>query len=265
MNTLVLASVGLDAAIILMGVTWLIARRLNNAGIVEAAWAYGFTPVVALFALAGGGALFRKTLILGMVACWSLRLGTHLLLRVKERWPREDSRYEELRTQFPKRPWFMFFGFFQLQAFLIGLLAVPFAFICSNGAEYAHPLELAAMGLWVFGFSGEWIADRQLKTFRQHPENKGRTCASGLWRYSRHPNYFCEWLMWISYWLFAMASPGGWVTVYCPMLMFLLLRYVTGVPANEAHTVKSRPEDYRRYQKRTAAFFPGMPREAKVP
>ena len=107
--------------------------------------------------------------------------------------------------------------------------------------------------------AGESAADRQLEAFRRDPANRGKTCRVGLWRVSRHPNYFFEWLVWVAYFVFALASPWGWVTIYCPALMLFFLFRVTGIPATEAQALKSRGEDYRQYQRTTSAFFPWFP------
>jgi len=260
MNVWTLMGVGIDTAILFMVAVWWICRRLNNAGFVDAAWAYGFALVVWIFAAGGEGAPWRRDLLALLVTIWSLRLGTHLLFRVTRRHPEEDPRYRELREIFPKRPWFMFFGFFQLQAVLIGLLVVPFAIACSNPLPVASGWEIAGAALWVIAFLGEIVADAQLAAFRKKPENLGKVCQTGLWRYSRHPNYFFEWLLWMSYFLFAVGMPGGWITIYGPLLMLLFLTKVTGIPPAEAQALKSRGDAYRDYQRRTSAFVPWLPR-----
>lgn len=260
MNAWVLTGLGVNAAVIFMALTWAICRWLNNAGYVDVAWSYGFSLVVFLFAVLGHGDPLRKTLIVTMVAVWSLRLGTHLLIRVTHHHPREDERYAALREQFPKRPWLMFFGFFQLQAVLLGLLCAPFAVACSNTSPVLHPWEIGAVLLWLLALGGEVLADRQLNTFRSNPANKGKVCDSGLWRYSRHPNYFFEWLIWVAYFLFALGTPGGWVTIFCPLLMLVFLTKVTGIPPAEAQSLKSRGDAYREYQRRTSAFVPWWPK-----
>jgi steroid 5-alpha reductase family enzyme len=110
--------------------------------------------------------------------------------------------------------------------------------------------------LWLLAMLGESAADAQLNRFRSDPANKGKTCRVGLWNYSRHPNYFCEWLVWVAYFIYALGSPGGWMAVYAPALMYLFLTKVTGIKATEEHAVRSRGEDYREYQRTTNAFFP---------
>lgn len=260
MNAWILVALGINAAVVLMTFVWLAARWLNNAGIVDVAWSYGFAVVAILYALLGPGDPVRKMVITAMVLIWSVRLGTHLVIRVAREHPQEDARYAKLREQFPKRPWLMFFGFFQLQAVLLGILTMPFAIASANRAPGLNAWEWAGVLLWLLALVGETVADGQLKAFRHRPENKGQVCQAGLWKYSRHPNYFCEWLIWIAYFLFATGSPWGWLSVSCPLLMYHFLTKVTGVPPAEEQSLQSRGEAYRRYQETTNAFFPGKPR-----
>lgn len=262
MNAWTLTAIGLNGAILLMAIVWVIARKLNNAGYVDVAWSYGFAFVVWIFAACGPGDPTRKAIITTMVTIWSLRLGTHLLIRVNKHHPEEDSRYAALREAFPKRPWLMFFGFFELQAVLIGLLCAPFAVAAANQNPELSPWEIAGVLLWLAAISGEALADRQLRIFRAQPENKGKVCDAGLWRYSRHPNYFFEWVIWIAFFVFACGSPGGWMTVYCPLLMLYFLTCVTGIPPTEAGSLKSRGDAYRAYQRRTSAFIPWFPKNS---
>jgi len=256
MNVWTLTGLGFNAAIILMALAWFIGRRLKNAGYVEAFWPFVFALVVWLFALLGGGSPLRKSVIAILVTLWAVRLGCYLVKRVARHHEVEDLRYRQLREQFPKRPWHMFFGFAQLQAVLIGVLSVPLAVASYNSTPTFATVEIVALALWLIGFVGEATADRQLDRFRLDPENAGRVCQGGLWRYSRHPNYFFEWLIWVAYFLFALAVPGGWFTVYVPLLMLLLLTKVTGLPACEGRALQSRGEAYRDYQRRTSSFVP---------
>lgn len=260
MSIWTLVGIGINAAIVMMVVVWYIAKRLNNAGYVDAAWSYGFTFVIAVFALAGSGDATRKLVLAAMVALWSLRLGTHILIRLLKHHPAEDPRYAELREMFPKRPWFMFFGFFQLQAILIGILSIPFAISASNRAPSLNPWEIAGVILFIAAFLGEIVADAQLATFKRNSANAGKVCDAGLWRYSRHPNYFFEWLIWVAFFLYALGSPHGWVGVLSPLLMLVFLTKVTGIPPAEAQSLKSRGDAYRDYQRRTSAFVPWLPR-----
>jgi steroid 5-alpha reductase family enzyme len=216
--------------------------------------------VAAVCAVLGQGDRARNFLLVLMVTIWAARLGTYLLIRVAKHHPEEDGRYAALRTQFSKHTWAMFFGFFEAQAVLIALLSVPFVLVFVNPAPGLGVFEYAGVMIWLVAIVGESLADAQLNGFRADPANKGKTCRVGLWRYSRHPNYFCEWLVWGAYFVFALGSPGGWMAVYAPFLMYLFLTKVTGIKATEEHAVRSRGADYLEYQRTTSAFFPWWPR-----
>lgn len=263
MNPWILGGLGFNLAMVFMAVTWAICRRLNNASFVDVAWVYSFTLIVGFFSLVGPGDPFRKALITAMVTLWSLRLGTHLLIRAIRLHPRENPRYRGLREQFPQRTWFMFFGFFELQAVLIALLSIPFAIISSNPTPGLSPWEILGALIWLVGFVGETLADFQLHRFRSAPENKGAVCANGLWRYSRHPNYFFEWIVWIGYFVFALGSPWGWITFFCPVLILHFLLNVTGIPPAEEQSLASRGDAYRDYQHGTSPFIPMPPKWKK--
>ena len=260
LNAWTLIGFAANAAVIVMAIAWLIARRAANASCLEVAWSYGFTIVVWLYALIGTGYPFRKWLIAGMVTLWSLRLGTSLLIDLIRHHPAEGFRYLKLREQFPKRPWLMFFGFSQYLAALLALLSAPFAVACSNATPEISPWEIAGVIVWCAAIAGQIVATFELGRFRSNRENSGKVCNSGLWRYSRHPDYFFEWLFWVGYFLFSAGSPWGWVTVYCPLLMLHFLTKVTGIPPSEARSLASLGSEYRRYQETTREFFPGPPK-----
>ena len=190
-----------------------LARRLDNYGIVDIAWSYAFAALAVYYALLAPGWPVRKALITAMAVFWSLRLGTHLYRRVMGHHPVEDGRYVQLRKDWAGNFAPKMFGFFQLQAASVVLLGVAFFIACLNPSPRLHPLELAGAILWVLALAGESIADRQLAAFKHDLANKGKVCAVGLWRYSRHPNYFFEWLIWVAFFAFALASPFGWAAI----------------------------------------------------
>lgn len=262
MNVWILPPAGTLLAMILMAVVWWFARRMNNAGIVDIWWSFAFTPVALLYGLSGGGHMVRNAVIAAMVCTWSLRLGMHLYRRVMSHHPNEDPRYAALRTQFPKHTWLMFFGFFQLQAVLVGLLSIPVALACTNSQTGFGLFEIAGVAIWLVGIGGEAVADAQLAFYRSLPQSHGRVCEFGLWKYSRHPNYFFEWLVWVGYFVFALGAPFGFVGVIAPLLMLYFLTCVTGIPPSEAHSLASRGEAYRDYQRRVSAFFPWFPKNS---
>lgn len=252
----------LAATMLFMASAWVLAYAVNNAGIVDVAWTFAFSFVAGLSLLLGPLLTGPGLLLAGMILGWSIRLGTYLLRRVSAHHPEEDARYRTLRAQFPQRTWLMFFGFFQAQAVLVVLLSLPLFLVVAAGPKSFHILHFAGLLIWLVAICGETLADRQLQAFRSNPSNKGRTCQGGLWRYSRHPNYFFEWLFWVAYFVYALPSPLGWMTLIGPALMLFFLFRVTGIPATEAQALRSRGEEYREYQQTTNAFFPGPRRSA---
>lgn len=255
----IIATGGLCA---LFAVLYAVARRLDNYGIVDVAWSLAFAALAAFYALAGRGWPVRRALIAAMVSVWSLRLGTHLWLRVAHHHPTEDARYVQLRRNWAGNFHPKMFGFFQLQAASIVLLGLAFVVVAANDIPRLHVLEFVGVALWLIAVSGESLADAQLAAFKRSVTNRGRVCDVGLWRYSRHPNYFFEWLIWVAYGLFALASPWGWLGLIGPAgILFLLLR-VTGIPLAEEQSLRSKGDAYRRYQKATSAFVP-LPRRGR--
>jgi steroid 5-alpha reductase family enzyme len=239
---------------------YFIARRLDNYGIVDVAWSYAFAPVAWFYAAAGPGWLPRRVVVATLVTLWAARLGTHLLHRVASHHPVEDGRYVQLRRDWAGNFAAKMFGFFQLQAGSIVLLAIPFLLPVLNATPAFSAFEIAGVALWALAIIGEATADAQLAAFKRDPANRGRVCDVGLWRYSRHPNYFFEWLVWVAYLLFALGSPWGWLAVIAPASILYLLLRVTGIPLTEEQSLRSKGDAYRRYQNTTSAFVPWFPR-----
>ncbi len=239
-----------------MTVAFLLARRLGNFSIVDVAWSFNFTPIAAAVAWFGAGLPMRRALVVGMVALWSLRLTVHLARRVAALHPVEEGRYLELRRQWAPDVNRRFFGFFLFQGLLNALLSVPFVFTSQNPSPSPDLVTILGLLVFVISLSGEAIADAQLNAFKRVPENRGKVCQAGLWRYSRHPNYFFEWLVWCAFALVATSAPWGWISWLCPALMLYFLLRVTGIPATEEQAVRSRGDAYREYQATTSAFVP---------
>jgi steroid 5-alpha reductase family enzyme len=240
---------------------WLWHLRLRNVGVVDLGWTLSVVLVAILDAALGSGDLTRRWLIAAMFAVWGVRLGGYLLRdRVLGR--PEDPRYIDLRERQSPVAAGSFFLFFQAQAVLAVLLSAPALIASLNPSPGLAAIEIGAAGLWAVALTGEAIADRQLERFKTRRDTKGRTCREGLWRYSRHPNYFFEWLIWIAYASFAAASPWGGLAFLCPLLIFYLLFRVTGIPATEAQALRTKGDDYRRYQETTSVFVPWFPRGA---
>lgn len=260
MLTAALITAGVGAAIVagLMLVLWLIHLPMRNASIVDVGWAASLGVLAIVYAVRATGDGPRAWLIASMVAIWAVRLAAHLLFRIVGE--PEEGRYVELRRQWKTSLGVKFLAFFELQALLAVVLSVPFLVPTLNASSGLTVLELVAVAVWVVAIAGESVADRQLSRFKADPANKGRTCRAGLWSYSRHPNYFFEWLIWVSFALFALSSPWGWLGLISPVLILYFLFKVTGIPATEAQALRSRGDEYRTYQATTSAFFPWFPR-----
>ncbi len=253
--TLLLA-VWVGSALTMIGV-WAICMRVKNIGYVDVAWA-GLMAVSALFigAFAEGSEIPR-----GLVALfgsfWGTRLSLHLLRRVLHE--PEDGRYQALRAEWNGSP-SKFFWFFQGQAVVVTLFALPFLAAASRHDNDLCWWTAAGIATWLISVVGETVADRQLDKFRNAAGNRGKTCREGLWSWSRHPNYFFEWLHWFSYVFLAVGSHYFWLSLVGPVVMFAFLYRVSGIPWTEAQSLRSRGDDYLKYQQQVSAFFPWPPK-----
>lgn len=246
---------GLLMAAALLFVFWVLSVVIKNAAVVDIGWALGLVLLTWLYVQKGNGYPFRSSLILVMVLIWGMRLSHLLTVRIL-REKKEDSRYQKIRTAWGKNINLKFLVLFEFEALLDVVLALPFLLIAINPRPDLWLVEIIGILIWVVGFCGEVVADGQLKKFKSDPRNKGKTCDRGLWNYSRHPNYFFEWLMWVGYFVFALGSPWGWISFICPVIMYYLLIHVTGVPLAEELALASKGEEYRRYQQSTSMFVP---------
>jgi len=260
MSTLVIVMIAIAGLGGLFAGTYALARRMDNYGIVDIVWSYSFGALALWYAFTAPGWPPRRWAIAALVILWSGRLGTHLYRRVMSHHPEEDSRYREMRNRWSGRFAGKMFVFYQQQAFSVVVLGLPFLLIARNSSTAFHALEWIGASLWLVALIGEATADAQLHAFKKDPANKGKVCNVGLWHYSRHPNYFFEWIIWGSYFVFACPSPWGWTSVLCPAAMLYLLLRVTGVPMAEEQSLRSRGDAYRRYQKTTSVFVPWLPK-----
>lgn len=257
--------IGIGAAVAcgLMLVLWLVQVRIRDASHVDVGWAGGLALLAVLFAVIGPGDVDHRVLVGALGGLWGARLAIHLLVnRVigKE----EDGRYSTLRAKWGPSANAKFFVFFQVQAGFVVAFSIPFALVVFDRSDRLGLLEWAGAFLCAVAVSGEMLADYQLEEWRRNPANRGKTARTGLWNYSRHPNYFCEWLNWVAFLVIALAAPHGWIAVEAPVFLLFLLVKVTGIPANEAQAVKSRP-DYAQYQHEVSAFVPWLPKKVKKP
>ncbi len=246
----------LAATMMIFGWRW--QRAHANAGIVDVLWSAGLGGAAVLFALLGEGAAAPRLALAVLGGAWGARLASHLWSRVRREG--EDGRYRALRGRWhgDQRK---LFAMFQLQALLIALFALPFLAVAGNPRVVPAAL-MAAVAIWLMAVAGETLADRQLARFRADPANLGRTCRSGLWRCSRHPNYFFEWLHWFAYAVLAIGAPLWWLAWSGPLVMYVFLRYLSGIPFTEAHALENRGDDYRAYQRSTPMLFPWFPKSS---
>lgn len=245
------------ADLVVMTAVWWRQKSTKNANAVDMIWALGIGLQTAILAFVLNGDPFRRLVIAGMVGFWALRLGGHLFFDRVLSGP-EDGRYTRFRREWSP---LAFYFLFVVQAALMFLLPLTFLASLSSYSFFPSGLDFLAAGVWGVGILGETVADRQLARFRSDPSNKGKTCRDGLWKYSRHPNYFFEWLIWCAYIPFAIGSSFFILALLGPGLLLFLLLKVSGVPATEAQALISRGDDYRNYQKTTSAFFPWFPKE----
>lgn len=247
------------AAAVWLAVTllWLMSVRLTDASIIDSFWGPGFGLAVSAYALAGGGDPLRVALVVALTWIWGLRLGGHIFLRNHGRG--EDPRYQAFREHYGRERywWFSYFQVFLLQGALIVLVSAPLLLAVAQPAPLGL-LDAVGALVWVVGFGFEAIGDWQLAQFKADPAQRGRVMDRGLWRYSRHPNYFGNACLWWGFFLIACAVPWGWLTFPAPLLMTWLLVRVSGVALTEK-VMGARP-GYAEYMARTSAFLPWPPR-----
>jgi steroid 5-alpha reductase family enzyme len=235
---------------------WRWSKKIGNAGVVDIFWAFNFPLIAFLLFLMAEGWLPRRIVLACMVIAAGLRLGLHLGIRVISHLDEEEGRYKQLRKEWAPRADNKFCWFFQVQAVSNVLLGIPFFIVMVNPHPSFSGWEYAGGIVWLVAVTGEAIADRQLTLFKKDPASRGKVCSAGLWNYSRHPNYFFEWLMWVAYFLFAMGSPYGWLAVISPLIILYLLLRVTGIPTTEEQSLRSKGDAYRAYQQTTSVFLP---------
>ena len=261
-----MTSILLTNALVLLvciSLLWLLSVKLKDASIVDIFWGLSFVIVTWVsFALSffnSRGFAPRRWLLCTLVTVWGVRLATHLWQRNHGKG--EDYRYQSIRKRVgPSFWWSSLFVVFGLQGLLIWLISLPLQVAQAD----ARPFELTWLDyfgllVWLIGFSFEALGDDQLKRFKANPQNKGKVMDQGLWRYTRHPNYFGDALLWWGLWLIAVSTPYGLMTIFSPFLMTLLLLKVSGVSLLEKTLAKSKP-GYESYIRRTNAFLPWFPK-----
>ncbi len=263
MNPWIAAGIGWGIMAVVMAALWRYARVRRNYGYVDVAWSFGVGVCVVVFALCVEGELLRRVIVMAMALIWSGRLTLHLFQRVHN--AEEDGRYHNLRRRWGGSADRNFFVFFQVQAGWCVLFALPMCGAMTRPGPSPDVLDAVGVALWLVAVSGESIADSQLARFRAEPTNRGRVCDVGLWRWSRHPNYFFEWVGWWAYVAIGVVGPLGVLTLLGPMLMLVFLFVLTGVPATEYRALMTRGDAYREYQIKTSVFVPWPPRRKVQP
>lgn len=234
---------------------WLVHRRYQNAVLADIGFCTGLGIVTVFFGVLTSGDLLRRIGLASMGVLYGFRLGGFLLVdRVLGKM--EDDRYRKLREKWGKKAKTYFFLYFQMQALAIAVFSLPFLVLMENVQPFGNIWEILGVAIWGGAMVGEAMADSQLARFRRDSANKGKTCQKGLWRYSRHPNYFFEGLLWWAFPIMAVGVPYGWMTLAGPVFMIGALLKVSGIPFSEAQALASRGDSYREYQRTTSAFVP---------
>jgi len=257
-----IAAIFIAAAIsAVMASAWYVQRRTGNSGWVDVTWSLGVGGVAfiaAAWPLGQGWPHWRQMIVAILAASWCLRLGGHIATRARAM--PDDPRYRNLMIQWGKDAARRMFWFLQSQAAVGIVLALSIVLAAQNPNPNLRLQDLAGLVILLAAIVGEAIADRQLRAFKSDLANGNAICDVGLWRWSRHPNYFFEWLLWLAYPTIAIDftghNPYGWLSLAAPICMYWILVHVSGIPPLEDHMLRSRGEAFRAYQKRTRAFLP---------
>jgi len=251
--------VGLGAILTAATLLWLLSVRLHDASVADISWGLGFVLLVWVYFALSPALTPRSWLVCGLVTLWGVRLSGHIF----HRHDGEDRRYQAMRAAHGHAFWWRsLFTVFWLQGVILWFVAFPLlAAVQATEPAGLTPLDALGSLLFAVGFGFEAIGDSQLRRFRSDPLNRDRVLDGGLWRYTRHPNYFGDATLWWGLYTIAAATPGGWLTVLSPMLMTFLLLRVSGVALLDETLAATKP-GYRQYIARTPAFFPWFPARA---
>jgi steroid 5-alpha reductase family enzyme len=246
------------AVAVLMVSVWALSIRLRDVSIIDPVWGPAFVVVALVGALAGDGDTTRRWLLAALTAAWGLRLGAHLLRR-KLAEPEEDRRYARMRSERGKSfvPWSLY-AIFGVQGLLVLIVSLPLQ-VASERAAGLNATVIPGLVLFAVGLAFEGIGDEQLRRFKADAANKGKVMDRGLWRYTRHPNYFGDICIWWGLWLVTLPAGGTWWTAIGPAVMTFFLVRVSGKAMLERDIGRRRPE-YASYIKRTSGLIPLPPR-----
>ena len=251
--------VGLGAVLTVLTLVWMVSVKRRDASIADICWGLGFVLLAWLYCFLSPASTPRSWLVAVLMTLWGTQLSQHIFRR--NRGKGEDPRYQAMRASLGTAFWWRsLFTVFWLQGAILWFVALPLL-VAVSAAQPAALTTADGLGIFLFavGFGFEVVGDYQLERFRADPDNRGNVLESGLWRYTRHPNYFGDATMWWGMYAVAATTPGGWLTVLSPALMTLLLMRVSGVTLLEDGLKASKP-GYRAYIARTPAFVPWFPR-----
>jgi steroid 5-alpha reductase family enzyme len=244
-----------------MTVWYVVALIKKDNSVADIAWGLGFVLVAACSFLFWRTALSLPLLATSLVAVWGLRLSIHILARNRRKG--EDPRYAAWRAKWGRSfVWRSYLQVFLLQGFFLIVISAPIVFVNVSPLSppgWGFPWWLAGLLVWIAGFVFEAVGDAQLARFKRDPANKGKIMDRGLWKYTRHPNYFGESLMWWGIFVIALEAPYGWITIASPLLITFLLVKVSGVPMLERRYAGN--PDFQAYARRTSAFVPWLPKK----
>ena len=253
------AGLALSVVLAYMTFLWLVSLVLKNASIVDIFWGLGFIVAVTAYFVAGDGWMTRKLLVLGLVSAWGLRLSGYILWRNHGK--DEDFRYRKMREASGASFWWRsYFQVFLMQGLLLWVISAPLlASQYNERPDHLAVTDVLGAAVWGLGFFFEAAGDWQLARFKSDRVNKGKVMRYGLWRYTRHPNYFGDATLWWGYFMIAAGTTDGWVTAFGPVIMTVLLMRVSGVALLERTLKREKPE-YADYIARTSAFVPWLPK-----
>jgi steroid 5-alpha reductase family enzyme len=256
-----LFSVTAIVLLVYMTGVFLLALRLEDNSIVDIAYGPGFVLMGWVAYLLFGSEHIRALLLLLLISIWGGRLAVHIFLRKRcERG--EDPRYRQWRERWGKNfVWRSFLQIYLLQGGVIYLVALPLLLVIHKAGGPLGGLDLAGIAVWLFGFAFEVIGDWQLLRFKKNPDSRGKMLNTGLWKTTRHPNYFGEATLWWGVFLIGLGAPHGWLAIISPLLIIFLLLRVSGIPMLEAKYA-GNPQ-FEAYKQRTNAFFPWFPKSER--
>jgi steroid 5-alpha reductase family enzyme len=261
LNVTILLCLAAGVSLIMMVAT-VVQLLTGKSGWIDTIWTFavGAGGIAATLLPAEGANDVRRIVVGLFVAVWALRLGLHIAARTHQ--GEDDPRYAAIKAEHP-RDWPLYlFGMLQAQAIAAFVLVVAVRFAAINPAPFPNLTDLIGIAILLIAFIGEGVADAQLRTFGK--AHKNGVANNGLWKYSRHPNYFFEWLGWCGWAVIALTQPWGWLALLAPVQMYILLVYVSGIPPLEKHMRNTRGQAFDAYAARTSAFFPRPPQKEKT-